>query len=162
MALMLVGGNRMMRGIGRGGDTADAQAFCPEIAEGRKLEIPTTTNNTLELLRQRGNACSASPTLHTSFEATPATHLQSSVPLHLQLCPRHYACSVSRLRTRLDASKPPSSRLRTRLHTSEPTYFHHILTSTRLQRISRTLEANSSTSLHLQHTSRAPELHAST
>src|SRR6266480_3891485 len=80
------------------------QAFCPKSLAERKLEIPTTTNNTLEL--------------HTSFEATPAARLQSSrVPY---------------------------------LYTS---------TSTRLRRISRPryLYA-SSTSLHLQHASRAREL----
>ena len=48
---------------------------------GTKARNPTTTNNTLELLRQRGNACKVPPELQISSVSTAAAHLQSSEPL---------------------------------------------------------------------------------
>ena len=123
------------------GDTATWQAQVTETAsvlpqglEERMLEIPTTTNNTLELLRQRGNACSVPPELQISSFSTAAAHLQSSEPL----CP----LDVTTRTARLQSSRSP--------YLDVPTPAAHLQSS-------RALEANSYTSLHPEYASRAPE-----
>jgi len=154
-------------------DDANRKRFCPKSFEERKLEIPTTTNNTLDL--------------HTSFEATPAACLQSSTSLVFQrlqrisrapnFCLRVQHASrapdlhtsmflrlqrISRplLRQRPQARSMPSelqiarSLASTRLQPPElhTSLRHHVCT------LAACLYVRTSSSLHLQHASGAPEL----
>ena len=135
----------------------DANRVGAKSLEERKLKIPTTTNNTLELLSQRGNACSASPELDTSMRptrpytrSTPAAHLQNSIPLYASytsLHPQHACIASPELHT---STRPtPAAHLQSfrapylfTSHTSlHPQHASRSLASTRLQRISRPLEA---------------------
>jgi len=93
------------------------QAFCPKSLDERKLEIPTTTNNTLEL--------------HTSFEATPGACLQSSRYPYLN-CPTAAAHLYS-FRTSMPPprhhtrSTPPELQISIplHLHVHTPTAYLH-------------------------------------
>src|SRR6266480_4772796 len=130
------------------------QGVLPQGLEERKLEIPTTTNNSLEL--------------HTSFEATPAACLQSSRSPYLYIS-TSTACSASPEPLRqprprpYTRSKPPDlptsiPLLRQRLQrTSRAPYLYASYTSLHPQRASRSLA-----STRLQRISRAPYLHVPT
>ena len=142
----------------------DANRVGAKSLEERKLKIPTTTNNTLELLSQRGNACSASPELDTSMRPTrPYTR---STPPDLKCL---HACSASpellRQRGNTLAAHLQTSRA---LEANSYTYLRRLQTSRLLRQIpprphaystlpsSRSLEANTSTSLRRQCASRVP------
>ena len=128
-----------------------------------------------DLLRQR---CNTSAAHLQSFSLPPRPHtyitppeLHSSTPTHLQRASRALEAN-----TYTPAAHLPSSRASYLYTSTSPTLvrsrasacvsarYQYLCTSksTRLQRTSGTLEANTSTSARLQRTSRAPGLHTST
>ena len=162
---------------------ANRKRFAPKSLAERKPEIPTTTNNTCTSLRL--HACSVPPELQISILVhQAAAHLQRSEPLcllhvlHVQYAsskaPDLHTSMSLRLQRTSRAPEFHTSMRPTRLYTASRapylyashTFLHpqhafqssRSLASTRLQRISRTLEANSYTSLHPQHASGSPYL----
>jgi len=150
-------------------------AFCRKGLEERKLDISTTTNNTLEPHTSTSLRASRAPDLHTStskqrisrtLEANPYTSLhpqhasRSLASTRLQHISRAPYLDVPSLAVHLQTSRALEATSYTYLHrlpTSEPPYLH-VCTPTAHLPSSRSLEANTSTSLRRQCASRVPGL----